>query len=124
MTSQKQTAQTGNRAARFSNKQDHSNGKTLNFQVINSAAIRVLPIILKRWLPSGKLVGQEWTACNPTRMDRTPGSFKVNISTGRWAEFATGECGGDVISLAAYLSGLGQGAAARQLAAMLGVHHE
>ena len=54
-------------------------------------------------------------------MDRRPGSFRINVNTGKWADFATGDKGGDVISLAAYLSGTGQGDAARGLAAMLGV---
>ena len=42
---------------------------------------------------------------NPTRPDRRAGSFKVNLRTGRWADFATGDKGGDAVSLAAYLSG-------------------
>ena len=41
----------------------------------------------------------------------------------RWADFATGDKGGDVVSLAAYLSGTGQTEAARALADMLGVRH-
>jgi hypothetical protein len=35
--------------------------------------------------------------------DQNPGSFSINVRTGRWADFATGDKGGDVISLAAYL---------------------
>jgi hypothetical protein len=41
--------------------------------------------------------------------------------TGKWADFATGDKGGDPIALAAYLSGLSQVEAARELATMLGV---
>ena len=48
-------------------------------------------------------------------------SFSVNMRTGRWADFATGDRGGDVVSLAAYLHGLRQGEAARKLADMLGL---
>jgi len=43
------------------------------------------------------------------------------MRTGRWSDFATGDKGGDVISLAAYLSGTGQVEAACALAEMLGV---
>ena len=57
---------------------------------------------------------------NPTRNDRGPGSFKINLRSGKWADFATPDKGGDVISLAAYLSGLRQTEAARRLADMLG----
>jgi hypothetical protein len=67
------------------------------------------------------VVGREWVACNPTRPDRHPGSFSINLASGRWADFATGDKGGDVVSLAAYLGHTGQAAAARHLAKMLGV---
>ena len=45
----------------------------------------------------------------------------MNTRTGRWADFATGDRGGDVVSLAAYLHGLRQAEAARKLADMLGL---
>lgn len=80
----------------------------------------VLPALLARWLPDGRQIGGEWIARNPRRADRSPGSFKVNLRTGRWADFATGDKGGDVISLAAYLAGIGQAEAARELARALG----
>jgi hypothetical protein len=41
------------------------------------------------------------------------------VKTGRWADFATGDRGGDPVSLAAFLAGIGQAEAARRLAAML-----
>jgi hypothetical protein len=66
-------------------------------------------------------VGHEYVALNPRRVDRNPGSFRVNMRTGRWADFATDACGGDAISLAAYLGGLSQVEAARRAAAMLGI---
>lgn len=92
-----------------------------DFAAINAAALTVLPALVRRWLPDGRIVGREWVACNPTRPDRHPGSFSVNLATGRWADFATGDKGGDPVSLAAYLTGLGQAVAARSLATMLGV---
>jgi hypothetical protein len=64
----------------------------------------VLPRLLERWLPGGRIEGAEYVARNPKRHDQRPGSFKVNLATGRWADFATGDKGGDPISLAAYLS--------------------
>lgn len=45
----------------------------------------------------------------------------MNLATGRWADFATGDRGGDPVSLVAFLFDLSQGEAARRLAAMLGV---
>ena len=41
----------------------------------------------------------------------------LNTKTGRWADFATGERGGDVVSLAAFIFGTSQTEAARTLAA-------
>jgi len=93
----------------------------LDFGRINAAALDRLPALLARWLPDGRRVGREYVARNPTRDDRRPGSFRVNVETGRWADFATGDRGGDVASLAAYLGGLSQIDAARRLARMLGV---
>jgi DNA primase len=93
----------------------------INFHHINRLALRSLPVILGRWLPRGCREGLEYVALNPTRNDRRLGSFRINLRTGRWADFATGDRGGDVISLAAYLSRLTQTEAAEQLADMLGI---
>ena len=60
-------------------------------------------------------------ARNPRRSDTNPGSFSINLQTGRWADFATGDKGGDPISLAAYLYDLSQLDAAKNLARMLGL---
>lgn len=88
---------------------------------VNRAARTSLPALVARWLPDGRRIGREYVARNPTRHDRRLGSFKINLVTGRWADFATGDKGGDPISLAAYLFGLSQSEAARRLANMLGV---
>jgi hypothetical protein len=93
----------------------------LNYDLISSAALRSLPLIVLRWLPDGRREGQEWVARNPTRSDQRLGSFKVNLRSGKWADFATGDKGGDVISLAAYLHGLSQPAAAGKVSEMLGL---
>ncbi len=74
------------------------------------------------WLPGGRREGREWVALNRLRADRHTGSFKVNLETGRWADFALSDArGGDPISLAAYLFDLSQVEAARKLAEMLRV---
>ena len=97
------------------------NPRPLDFGKINAAALRALPVILDRLAPGGTIHGQEWEGRNPRRADRKPGSFKVNVRSGRWADFASGDRGGDVISLVAYLTGMRQVQAARKLANMLGV---
>ena len=91
------------------------------YEDVNRAARASLPALVARWLPQGRREGREYVARNPKRHDRRSGSFKVNLDTGRWADFATGDKGGDVVSLAAYLFGLRQGEAAERVAAALGV---
>jgi len=93
----------------------------VDFERVNRAALAALPALLARWLPDGRQMGGEWVARNPRRADRQPGSFKINLRTGRWSDFATGDKGGDVVSLAAYLAGIGQAEAAHELARALGI---
>ena len=93
----------------------------LDFGAINTAALGDLTALLARWLPDGRVRGREYEARNPRRADRHAGSFRVNLRSGRWADFATGDRGGDPVSLAAFLFGLSQAEAARQLAVMLGL---
>jgi len=93
----------------------------IDFQTINAAALDAFPALLGRWLPDGKQVGYEWVSRNPKRADKKPGSFSINMNSGKWADFATGDQGGDPVSLAAYLFDLKQGEAAREIAQMLGV---
>jgi hypothetical protein len=95
--------------------------KLLNCGAINSAALTALPAVLRRLLPDGRRIGCEFIALNPRRADRNLGSFKVNLNSGKWADFATGDRGGDPVSLVAYLYGVSRIGAACRLARMLGV---
>ena len=99
-----------------------SQTRPIDFGWINRAALARLPDILAHWLPGGRIEGAEYVALNPRRADHRPGSFKINLDTGQWADFAVeGARGRDVVSLAAYLGGIGQVEAAERLAAMLGI---
>jgi hypothetical protein len=93
----------------------------IDFTRVNAAALAALPAILARILPSGKPVHKEWIALNPRRVDRSLGSFKVNRFNCKWADFATGDKGGDPVSLVAYIEGVSQVETARLLARMLGI---
>ena len=95
--------------------------RRIDFAAINRAAMGRVLDLLSRWPPDGKLEGHEFVAINPRRPDRRRGSFRINVESGKWADFAIGVKGGDIVSLAAYLAGVGQGAAAKELAEMLGV---
>jgi hypothetical protein len=93
----------------------------VNFAAVNAIAIGYLPALVRTWCPQGRMRGHEWQALNPTRPDKNPGSFSINVRTGKWADFATGDRGGDPVSLAAYIFNTTQVEAARTLAAVLGV---
>jgi hypothetical protein len=95
--------------------------RRLDFDLINSAALPRLPILLARWCPGGTIRGVEYVARNPRRNDRHPGSFSVNMRSGAWADFSSGDRGRGAISLASYLANIAPYDAATRLAEMLGV---
>lgn len=92
----------------------------LCFTDVREHALPLARPILQRLLPNGRECGHEWVALNPKRPDRNHGSFKVNLRTGRWADFATGDRGGDLISLYAYLDDCSQLEAAKAIARFIG----
>lgn len=92
----------------------------IKFADLNKSALPYLPAILSRILPGGKVMGREYLALNPRRPDSHLGSFKINLMTGRWADFAVRASGSDVTSLVAYLFGLSQTDAARRIMQMIG----
>jgi len=94
----------------------------IDFADVNRRCMAAMPGLVFQLVPGGMLRGAEYVVRNPTRADRKPGSFKINVKTGQWADFADPNAtGGDVIALAAYLHGTNQGQAARYLASLLGV---
>lgn len=94
-----------------------------DFVALNQQALVQISTLLNELLPGGMVRGQEYTARNPTRADRRAGSFRINLRSGRWADFATGDAGGDVVSLVAYLRQCSQGDAARWLQEKTGGVH-
>ncbi len=95
--------------------------RRIAFARVATAALGHADTLVRRWLPDGRREGAEWVAINPTRADHRRGSFKVNLASGRWCDFATGDAGGDLIALAAFLFRLDQADAARKIAAALGI---
>ena len=70
--------------------------------------------LLSLWLPGGHREGHEYLAAR--RQNGGPGDgLSVNLTTGRWAHFAGGAKGGDLIDLYAHLHGVDLGAAFRAL---------
>lgn len=88
----------------------------MKFSELNARLMPSFASLVTQWLPSGKREGAEWVALNPTRNDKKAGSFRINVNTGKWADFATNDNGGDPISLYAYLHNMEQIEAAKELA--------
>jgi predicted P-loop ATPase len=91
----------------------------LDFDAIASAALLHAEQLVAQWLPGGRRDGQEWK-CGSLGGDKGD-SCSVNLRTGAWADFATEDRGGDLISLYAAIRGCNQGQAARDLARELGI---
>ncbi|MDN3568956.1 hypothetical protein QWZ14_31645 [Paeniroseomonas aquatica] len=94
----------------------------LDFTAINAAALPHLEHLCARWLPGGRRIGPEWR-CGSLGGE-AGGSLGVRLfgaRAGAWQDFATGEKGGDPVSLAAAIFRIPQAEAARRIAAMLGI---
>jgi hypothetical protein len=84
-----------------------------------AAALEMAAVLLPQWL-GRRREGHEWLG--ERRANGGLGdSGKVNLNTGQWGAFATGQRGGDLVSLYAALNHLNQGAALEQVAALVGV---
>ncbi|MCW8088038.1 hypothetical protein [Sabulicella glaciei] len=93
-----------------------------DFTAVNRAALARLPEVLARLLPGGGARGAEWHA--GSLRGEAGNSLRVRLRgkrAGAWCDFATGEKGGDPVSLAAAVAILSQEDAACELARMLGV---
>ena len=96
-------------------------GGRIDFDRVRAATLGHAETIVRELLPDGRREGSEWVALNPRRGDRRVGSFKVNLTTGRWGDFATADRGGDLVSLVAYVLGCDQRRAAISLADAIGI---
>lgn len=92
-----------------------------DFVLVKTRALDSIEAVLSRWTPGGKRHGDEYLPTNPTRSDAKPGSFSINFKTGAWGDFATGDKGGDLVALVAYIDGVKQSEAAERLAEFLGL---
>lgn len=91
----------------------------IDFGAVADAALNAAERLVSSWLPGGKRAGHEWQCGS---LSGEPGnSLSVNLKTGAWADFATDDRGGDLISLLAAIRGTKQGEAAREIARDLGL---
>lgn len=85
----------------------------LDFERINQTALVRLPDLLPELLPEGRLHGREYRCGD---LAGNPGqSLSINVYTCAWSDFATGDKGGDPVSLVAAVRGVSQTEAAQWL---------
>jgi uncharacterized protein (DUF927 family) len=58
---------------------------------------------IQQLLPGGRVQNNEYVVKNPTRNDNKAGSFSINLTTGKWSDFATNDAGNDLIGLTSYV---------------------
>lgn len=92
----------------------------IDFQRVKSAASGYEEVLIRRILPHAVKQGSEYVSINPTRYDRNLGSFRINARTFKWADFATEDRGGDIISLWAYVRQVSQFKAAQEIMQIVG----
>ncbi|NDD54353.1 hypothetical protein EBZ39_10835 [bacterium] len=90
----------------------------IDFKAINASLLLDGHSILKQWFPLGKKNGNEFKIGDIKGAKGD--SLSINLKTGLWKDFASGESGGDLISLYAAFRGIDQKQSAAQLAAMVG----
>ena len=76
----------------------------INFEKIKRCSKdNILPMIEYIVGTKGKIEKEDYVTLNPTRNDAKLGSFRINIKTGKFHDYATGEGGGNIIDLAIYI---------------------
>lgn len=98
-----------------------ANQSSIDFKDIAADALTGARSLLPELVPGGRFERDEYVALNPSRADKTLGSFKINSRTGLWEDFAIKVKGNDIIGWYAHAYGLKQGEAASQIAEKLGV---
>lgn len=86
----------------------------IRFADLAAALLRDVEHLLVQWLPNGVRKNHEYVCGSLAGGAGT--SCSVNLNTGQWADFSTGEQGGDLLSLYAVANGLTMGKAAAQVA--------
>lgn len=83
------------------------------YDIVSARLLANAQAWLETVLPKGRRQGREWCVAG---LHGEPGqSLKINIDSGKWQDFATGEKGGDLIALYAALRQIDQHEALEQL---------
>lgn len=92
--------------------------KRLDFEGLARALVERSRDIVPALLPGGQIKGKEYCCADIKGGKGT--SFKVNLDTGKWADFAVDQSGKDLIGLWAEVENIKQGEAAKRAAREIG----
>jgi hypothetical protein len=85
----------------------------LDFNALAQRLLLGSETLVPQWLPGGRRRGHEWVCGDLSGGEGT--SLSVNLLSGRWADFATSDRGGDLIDLYAAIHELTMAEAYREL---------
>lgn len=86
----------------------------IKFADLAAALLARAEVLVPAWLPGGHRAGHEYVCASLS--GGAGSSCSVNLHTGQWADFASDEKGGDLVSLYAAVHGLTMGKAALSVA--------
>lgn len=89
----------------------------MDFKQLHQQTLPKLEQLLRDIFPAGKLLGREFKVGN--LRGEAGDSLSINLDTGQWADFATGDKGGDFVSLLASKLGYRQSDAGALVSVML-----
>ncbi len=99
---------------------DRGSFERIDFRALNEALLARAHLLVPDWLPGGVKRGKEWVCGDLT--GGAGGSCSVNMESGVWKDFQSGDAGGDLVSLYAAIFCNGrQGDAGRELAERFGL---
>jgi predicted P-loop ATPase len=85
----------------------------VDFQSLASELLARSESLCAEWFPAGKRRGHEYVVGDLRGSEGD--SLSINLRTGKWSDFATGDAGGDLVSLYAAMEGIEQGEAYKRL---------
>jgi putative DNA primase/helicase len=86
---------------------------SIDFSGLASQLLSSARTLLPTWFPAGKFRGHEFVVGDLS--GEQGDSLSINVNTGKWCDFSTGEKGGDLVSLFAAIHKISQAEAAKQL---------
>ena len=92
------------------NQHSSANLPPINFTALAEALLARSEQLVATWLPGGTRRGHEYVCADLS--GGAGSSTSINLTTGRWSDFASGDKGNDLLSLYAAIHGLSQGHAA------------